>query len=482
MVSTGHRHVRNQGEPSAREVRLPHTGRQSSRVRRLHHELEGPEVVPVSTMESAQQGSGENEGGQMSGHSHRPQMAGTTMVPVSPRDAAAHADRAPARARPTATRRASSPGIGDAQAPRLELVLHGLRDQHFSRSVADRIAAAGRAESTINIYNSKWTLFTEWCSQHKLDPLQVTVHRLADFLLFLREDKGFMPSTIAGYVTAIADTITKATGATPPLSVHPAIVALLKSFKAEVLRDPTPKVPQWDLTLVLESLTRAPYEPIADCDLELITQKVFFLCCLAAGRRRGDMLAIQHNRLAWYKDGQVVHLQPYPGYVPKAPSCAEGQRRYNPVIISSLHPLIGHDREEAEYALCPVRALKWYLDRTKDRRSGACRLFLNHQEGRGSQPPHPNTASGWVRAVIKRAYAQASRKLDNPHSVRAHEVRALAASLAAHANYSMEQLMSNCCWATHNVFTTHYLRDLSGIQGGLHSLGTVAVAGALATL
>jgi hypothetical protein len=47
----------------------------------------------------------------------------------------------------------------------------------------------------------------DWCSEKEVDPFQISVQQLADFLIFLFEEKGLSPSTIKGYCSAISRTI-----------------------------------------------------------------------------------------------------------------------------------------------------------------------------------------------------------------------------------------------------------------------------------
>ena len=46
--------------------------------------------------------------------------------------------------------------------------------------------------------------------------------------------------------------------------------------------------------------------------------------------------------------------------------------------------------------------------------------------------------------------------------VKAHDVRAFAASKAFYGGVSMDQILQACHWKSHNTFTFFYLKDLSG--------------------
>ena len=91
------------------------------------------------------------------------------------------------------------------------------------------------------------------------------------------------PATIAGYRTAISDHLGPF-GLEVGKSIH--LNRLLASFyrdKPFLNRG----IPSWDLSLVLMSLTKAPFEPLKDASLKILTFKTVSLMALAAGKRRG---------------------------------------------------------------------------------------------------------------------------------------------------------------------------------------------------
>ena len=91
--------------------------------------------------------------------------------------------------------------------------------------------------------------------------------------------KNLKPATIAGYRTAIADHL-GLFGQEVGKSWH--LNRLLASFyrdKPIVNRG----IPAWDLSLVPMSLTKAPFEPLKDASLKILTFKTVFLMALASG-------------------------------------------------------------------------------------------------------------------------------------------------------------------------------------------------------
>ena len=57
--------------------------------------------------------------------------------------------------------------------------------------------------------------------------------------------------------------------------------------------------------------------------------------------------------------------------------------------------------------------------------------------------------------------------------IKAHQVRALSASLAHYNQVPMEQVMDACSWAWHNTFTSFYLKNLSEEMNNGYRIGHI---------
>ena len=79
-----------------------------------------------------------------------------------------------------------------------------IKEQGFSEAVTARIEAPQRG-STRSIYEAKWTIFTKWCLSDQVDFSAPPLKAIADFLLYLFQDRKLQPGTIDGYRSAIAD-------------------------------------------------------------------------------------------------------------------------------------------------------------------------------------------------------------------------------------------------------------------------------------
>ena len=152
-----------------------------------------------------------------------------------------------------------------------------IKEQGFSKTVAARIEAP-QTRSTRSVYEAKWTIFTKWFISNQVDFRASPIKSVADFLMYLFQDRKLQPSTIDGYRSAIADKL----GNSPfSISKDENLTRLLDSFHRD-----RPKgrmgIPSWNLSLVLHKLTKAPFEPIKEVSLKHLTFKTVFLLAPSA--------------------------------------------------------------------------------------------------------------------------------------------------------------------------------------------------------
>ena len=108
---------------------------------------------------------------------------------------------------------------------------------------------------------------------------------------------------------------------------------------------------------------------------------------------------------------------------------------------------------EEDKVWCPVRALKWYVNRTKSRRSSSS-LFV------ATIAPHKgvatSTLAGWLVDCIKLAGADAILT----DRVRAHDTRAISSSWALLNGASLKEIQRAAFWSNPNSFIGCYLKDV----------------------
>ena len=93
---------------------------------------------------------------------------------------------------------------------------------------------------------------------------------ISDFFMYLYQNLNRRPSTIDGYGTAIVDTL----GPTGQHIAHNEdLHRLLTSFHRDRPKS-SRNLPKWNLPVVLNELTKAPFEPLKDTDFKHLTLKL----------------------------------------------------------------------------------------------------------------------------------------------------------------------------------------------------------------
>ena len=344
-----------------------------------------------------------------------------------------------------------------------------IKEHGFSEEVATRIEAPQR-KSTRSVYEAKWAIFTKWCLSNKVDFRAPPVKAVADFLMYLFQDKKLQPSTIDGYRSAIADKL----GNFPiNISKDDNLTRLLDSFHRDRPRGRR-GIPSWNLSLVLHQLSKPPFEPIGEASLKHLTFKTVFLLALGSGKRRSEIHAWQNKNIRHQSYWSRVSLYPSPSFLSKNQLAKEGPESVAPVVIPALAPTLDKSLK-SDRSLCPVRALRYYLDRTSDLRQNKELVFVSFKKGI-DKDISPATISSWIKQTVILCYELSDHDSHTLHQVKAHDVRAFAASKAFQSGVSLEQILSACHWKSHNTFTQFYLKDVAWADSELYHLGPVVAA------
>ena len=99
-----------------------------------------------------------------------------------------------------------------------------------------------------------------------------------------------------------------------------------------------------------------------------------------------------------------------------------------PVVISALAPSLDKSLK-GDRSLCPVRALQYYLHKTSDHRQNKELVSVSFKKG-FDKDISPATISGQEALTL--------------HQVKAHDVRAFAASKAVQSGIYLQQILSAC--------------------------------------
>ena len=472
VAPASNRPVCHEVQPQITSVCLSGTGLPGSCSRCTHSALGGPGCIRLSTDSHIGQSGGEASGLPVQEtRSDCPGVAQHALVlglgehvqpgPSQP----AH----PAQSASTTIQSDPSQKSDQPKSPCLAPRATKIKEQGFSEAVAARIEAPQRG-STRSVYEAKWTIFKKWCVSNQVDFGSPPIKSVADFLMYLFEDKKLQPSTIDGYRSAIAD---KLGDTIVNISKDDNLTRLLESFHRD-----RPKgrrgIPSWNLSLVLHQLTKAPFEPLKEASLKHLTFKTVFLLALGSGKRRSEIHAWQHKNIRHQSDWSKVSLFPSPSFLSKNQLAKEGPGSVAPVVIPALAPTL--DRSlKSDRSLCPVRALRYYLDRTSDIRQGKQLVFVSFKKG-FDKDISPATISSWIKQTVILCYELSDHQAHTLHQVKAHDVRAFAASKAFQSGVSLEQILSACHWKSHNTFTQFYLKDVAWADSELYHLGPVVAA------
>ena len=191
---------------------------------------------------------------------------------------------------------------------------------------------------------------------------------IVDFLVHLHRDKVLSVSAVKGHCAALNSVFAlKGMDLADSRPNSMLIRSFLKSVRAEELRPPA-----WDVTLVLQSLTKAAYEPLRTSDECFLAQKTLFLLALASAKQVGELHALSHC-IFNSRDWGEVSFTFVAGFVAKTQDPSSSAPRFEGFTVLAL-PNSSTNRNWR--LLCPVRAVRCYLDRTAAHRPRCERLFV----------------------------------------------------------------------------------------------------------
>ena len=154
-------------------------------------------------------------------------------------------------------------------------------------------------------------------------------------------------------------------------------------------------LPKWNLSVVLNELTKAPFDPMKDTDLKHLTLKTGFLLALASGKRRSEIHAWVANKVSNLGQWETVALFPSSDF------------SVSLVTIPVLTTIVDRQFKE-DRTLCQVRALRYYLDRTKNLRGSRSLLFVSFKKRHTSDPLHS------LLGLNKLSYFVTNKQINKP--------------------------------------------------------------------
>ncbi len=406
----------------------------------------GPTQICVSPSEPSRTYPVQGQGGRGAGPLGGAILAQSDLVPRTdaPRDSPSLANSSEEGSPFSERGHPLAPASRLVESPRMVLgrdaeVLDGLPP-----SVVNTITSA-RAPSTRHAYRLKWNLFVGWCSSRREDPRRCPIMVV---LSFLQEglERRLSPSTLKVYVAAIAAHHDAVDGKS--VGKHDLVVRFLRG--ARRLNPPRPHlVPSWDLPSVLTALKEEPFEPLQSVELKFLSLKTVLLTALASVKRVGDLQAfsVDDSCLEFGPAYSHVVLRPRPGYVPKVPTTPFRDQ------VVNLQALPREEADPAIALLCPVRALRVYVDRTQSLRTSD-QLFVCFGGQQKGKAVSKQRLAHWIVEAIVLAYQ--ARHLPCPLGVRAHSTRGVASSWALARGASIADICRAAGWAAPNTFARFY--------------------------
>ena len=142
----------------------------------------------------------------------------------------------------------------------------------FSGRVAQQVSLARRPSSRAG-YQSMWLVFRQWCRSEGHSISHPSLHKIADFLFWLRRYRRLSVSSVMGYGSMLSALFKSIL---PEISISPVLHVLLWSFQAEApSREVCP--PSWDLNIVSSFLRSSSFQPWTSISLRDLTRRTLFL-------------------------------------------------------------------------------------------------------------------------------------------------------------------------------------------------------------
>ena len=388
------------------------------------------------------------------------------VVPGSSGPTNRHPKNPPSKERPPAAAdvKGSAHRTVRTSADRMEVVLGLTREKGLSKKVSERIFKS-RATSTNSLYQVRWSQFVKWCKEHRFSAIRPSINTICKFFIYLWEERKLSVGTIKGF-RSVLHSVLRHTGIN--INHDQDISDVIRSFIIE--RPVTRKDSvSWNMDIVLQYLCSRKFEPLDSVPIRELTKKTLFLMTMALAKRVSEMQAISCD-VGFNQQGAVVSLM----LNFRAKNDNKVRRLARNFLVKSLSQLVGHEQERK---LCPVRALKYYLDRTKGLRGGTKNLFLAPKNT--SRPASKNGLAYYLRTTVLEAHKEVSEETLKICKVKSQEIRAVSTSLSFAHNLSIESVVEAAQWRSNSVFASHYLKEVSLQYDNCRSLGPIVAAGTI---
>lgn len=275
-------------------------------------------------------------------------------------------------------------------------------------------------------YDSAWKRFAEWWNSQQFPDNTITEARVAQFLVNMFQ-AGFSAGQLNAFRSAISVTTESINGY--PVGKLPLVSAIISAAQKERPSEPRYES-TWNLQNVLDYIRRVMPNNEALPLVEL-RRKCGMLLRLAIIGRTSDVHRIYYSTLKFQEGKCYFSMRPLKNH----------QRR----------KLGQHlDNFDTDPAICPVRALKAYVDRTSHIIRPDDRIFLAQHAP--FKEIGTETMAKDVLKILTAAGIDTSK-------FKAHSTRAAAATRALDAGATVEEVMEAGRWLSFSVFQEFYNRS-----------------------
>ncbi len=193
---------------------------------------------------------------------------------------------------------------------------------------------------------------------------------------------------------------------------------------------------------MLRALQQGPFEPLQTVEPKFLSMKTLLLLALASIKRVGDAFSVDDSCLQFGPADSQIILRPRPGYVPKVPTTPFRDQ------VVSLQALPPEEADPSLSLLCPVRALRHYVDRTQSFRTSD-QLFVCHGGRQKGNAVSKQRMAHWIVDAITLAYQ--AQGVPCPFRLRAHSTRSVASSWALARGASLTDICRAAGWTWRSV-------------------------------
>ena len=170
------------------------------------------------------------------------------------------------------------------------------------------------------------------------------------------------------------------------------------------------------------------------------TFKTVFLLALGSGKCRSEIHAWQNRNIRHQSDWSKVSLYPSPSFLSKNQLAKEGPDSVVPGVITALAPPLDRSLKSDGPS---VRSEHCATIGTGPQTSGRIRrlVFVSFKKG-FNKDISPTTIYSWIKQTVILCYELSDQEAHTLHQVKAHDVRAFAASKVSQSGVSLDPILS----------------------------------------